>query len=78
MDRIFGYNTITFKDDLYIVKAAIRESHNPNLDTWKDYLGCSIILKNNGIYYFCELIPEAEIINEEIENKPIISNEEIK
>lgn len=77
MKQLFGHNSILYKDNLYIVKRTIMESHNPDVEEWKKHLNCDTVLRHDGWYFFCELIPEAEIVEEqnEINEKQI---EEIK
>jgi len=71
MKQLFGHNTILYKDNLYIVKRTIMESHNPKVDEWKKLLNCDTVLRHDGWYFFCELIPEAELVDDENETVEI-------
>ncbi len=55
-------NIIEFNDKIYIIQRTIKESNNPNIEKWRDYLNTDIVLKKNGILYFLEEIKEAEIV----------------
>ncbi len=55
-------NFINFQDKLYLVKKAIKEEHNPVVEAWKLLTGSDTVLKKDGILYFLETIPEAEIV----------------
>lgn len=62
---MFGKEVLNIKDTLYIVKRKIHKSHNPVIDTWKDHLNCDIVFAKDDIYYFCQTIAEAQIIENE-------------
>lgn len=66
--HLFGHNALTFKDNLYIVKRILRESDNPNIENWKEYLDVDTVLKNNGKYFLCNIVNDAEIIEEMIDD----------
>jgi len=74
--HLFGHNALTFKDNLYIVKRILRESDNPNIEHWKEYLDVDTVLKNDGKYFLCSIINDAEII-EETNNAIEQNNEDI-
>jgi len=62
---MFGLEVINVKDTLYIVKRKIKKSHSPIVDTWKEHLHCDTIFTKDEIYYFCQKIDEAQIIENE-------------
>jgi hypothetical protein len=55
---------IKFNDNLYLIKyiylvSKIRPDKTQEL---KDLLRCDIVLRNGDYYYYCTLVPEAEIV----------------
>ena len=62
---MFNTEVINVKDSLYIVKRKIKKSDNPIVDTWKEHLHCDIVFQKDEIYYFCQKIDEAQIIENE-------------
>lgn len=55
-------NFINFQDKLFLVKKVIKEEHRPVVDAWKILTGSDTVLKKEGVLYFLESIPEAEIV----------------
>lgn len=57
---------LNFNDTLYILKRTIKESTIPEdqVQSYKNYLGCDVVLKKDGIYYFANRIDEAQIVKE--------------
>ncbi len=55
---------LTFQDNLYVLKKIIKEEHNPNIDAWKEVLRADLVLKKESLFYFVELVPDLEIIEE--------------
>lgn len=55
---------ITFQDNLYLLKRVIREELNPNIEAWKEVLRADLVLRKEGMFYFVELVPDLEIIEE--------------
>ena len=55
-------NFINFQDRLFLVKKVIREEHNPVIEAWKLLTDSDTVLKKDGMLYFLETIPEAEIV----------------
>lgn len=51
---------INHENQLYILIRAIREEHKPNIDTWKEHLHADIVLRKDGILFFCELVPDIQ------------------
>ena len=60
------YQLQIINGDMFKIKRKIRIDHNPIVDTWKEHLHCDKVFMNkkDGYYYFCELVPEVEIIKE--------------
>jgi hypothetical protein len=61
---MLGIEFIEFDNKLFRIIRKIKESSNPIIETWKEHLRSDIVLKKDGMFYFCELVPEAEIIEE--------------
>ena len=57
---------VKFNDNLYLIIQKYHEDkvRIDKVQELKDVLGCDIVLKNNNVLYYCNLIPELEIINE--------------
>ena len=58
---------INFNDNLYLVKRTFKESElKPDFDTnvMKQWTRTDLLLKKNEILYCCELIQNAEIIQQ--------------
>jgi hypothetical protein len=55
---------IKFNDNLYFQKRKyMEESVKPDkIQDLKDLLQCDIVLRKDGYLLYCELIPEAEIV----------------
>ena len=61
------YQYINFKNDLFIVRRRFKESElKPDFDTnvMKKWTRTDVLLKKDGWLYCCELIPNAEIIEQ--------------
>lgn len=58
------YELVKYNDQLFNVKAKYAEHKiKPEcVQELKELLECDIVLRNNGLFYYCELIPELEII----------------
>lgn len=55
-------NFLIFQDRLFLIKKVIKEEHRPVVDAWKLLTNSDTVLKKEGILYFLESIPEAEIV----------------
>lgn len=55
---------ITFQDSLYLLKRVIKEDLNPDIEVWKEHLRADLVLRKEGLFYFVELVPDLEIIEE--------------
>jgi len=62
---MFKLDVINVKDTLYIVKRKIKKSDNPIVETWKEHLNCDTVFQKDEVYYFCQKIEEAQIIENE-------------
>ncbi len=61
------HRLITFKDKLYQVKRHFKVSElKPDFDVnvMKQWTRTDLLLKKDGVLYCCELIPDAEIIEQ--------------
>ena len=56
----FRSEMILYNDTLYLVIRKIRESSNPNVDTWKKHLLADIVLRKDGWYFFCQEVTDIE------------------
>jgi hypothetical protein len=57
---------LNFNGTLYILKRTIKESTIPEdqVQSYKNYLGCDVVLKKDGVYYFVNKIEEAQLVKE--------------
>jgi hypothetical protein len=57
---------VKFNDNLYIVKRKFSEEtvRVDKVQELRQLLECDIVLKQNGWLFYCELIPEAELVSE--------------
>ena len=55
-------NFLTFQDRLFLIKKVIKEEHRPVIEAWKLLTNSDTVLKKEGLLYFLESIPEAEIV----------------
>ena len=62
---MFKLDVINVKDTLYIVKRKIKKSDNPIVETWKEHLNCDTVFQKDEVYYFCQKIEEAQILENE-------------
>ena len=62
---MFKLDVINVKDTMYIVKRKIKKSHFPIIETWKEHLHCDIVFQKDEIYYFCNKIEDAQIVENE-------------
>jgi len=62
---MFKKEIITVKDSLYIVKRKVKRDLEPVVDVWKEHLHCDTVFHKDEIYYFCQKIDEAQIIENE-------------
>ena len=64
---MYQFEYINYNNNLYIVRRQFEASKlKPNFDTnvMKEWTGTDVLLKKNGILYCCELVPNAEIIEQ--------------
>jgi hypothetical protein len=47
---------------LYKILRRIRETHEPLVEVWREYLNADRVFKRDGFYFFVEEVPEAEIV----------------
>lgn len=53
---------LEWNDELYEVLRVIRESHEPNIDVWKEHLGADKALRQGEFLFFVRTVEEAQII----------------
>ena len=61
-----GFELIKVGDDLYTVERKIPEYKGIDTNLFKGYTNTTNVFRRNGLYYFCRLIEEVEIITEEL------------
>ena len=59
-----GYEFIEQGGTLYQVIRKIKESSDPIIDDWKEYLLADRVFRKEGLLYFCRTVEEATIISE--------------
>mgnify|MGYP003632671327 CR=1 FL=1 len=55
------------KDEVAIDRFAVKETHHLNMNlvqAYRDWMGCNHVLRTQTHFLFCEIIQEAEIIEE--------------
>ena len=60
-----GFELIKVGDDLFTVERKISEGSGIDTNLYKGYTNTTNVFRKNGMYWFCRLIEEAEIINDE-------------
>ena len=61
-----GFELIKVGDDLYTVERKIPEYTGIDTNLFKGYTNTTNVFRRNGLFYFCRIIEEAEIIEEEL------------
>ena len=61
-----GFELIKVGDDLYIVERKIPEYTGIDTNLFKGYTNTTNVFRRNGLFYFCRIVEEAEIIEEEL------------
>lgn len=54
---------IRFNDNLYIPRYKFLDSPKIKTEELRNYLGMDIVLRKENFLFFCEQIPEAEVIS---------------
>lgn len=57
-----GKQVIEFNGNLYQLVRIFREKNNFPIDEFKEYYNCDTTLRKEGKLYFCRLIQEAQVI----------------
>lgn len=59
---------VDWDGNLYIIKRTLKEDTFPAdfAQEYKDYIGADVIFEKNGLYYFCQKIEEAQLVEEEV------------
>ena len=66
---MFAKEIVNYKDNLYIVKRKFQDHKDFPIKEAKEVYMCDTALRKNGILYLCQLIEEAEIIEETKNNE---------
>ena len=61
---MFNKEVIKSKGELYIVKRKFTDHPDFPTAEMKEHLLCNLVLRKEGKLYFCEHVPDAEIIEE--------------
>ena len=61
----FNKQIVAYNDELYILLRAIKESSNPIIEDFKQYLNADLVINQNGLHYFLSKIDEAQIVVDE-------------
>ena len=60
-----GFELIKVGDDLYTVERKIPEHKGVNVDVFKASTNSTNVFRRDGLLYFCRIIEEAQIIEDE-------------
>ena len=75
-----SYYTTTSDGESYIVKREIREDRfkrPPNIDILRQWFHCDVVLRNQGVLYFCNRIESVEF-EEVVEKKKKKNKKKVK
>lgn len=61
-----GFELIKVGDDLYTVERKIPEYTGIDTNLFKGYTNTTNVFRRNGLFYFCRIVEEAEIIEDEV------------
>jgi len=64
-----GFELIKVGDDLYTVERKIPEHTGIDTNLFKGYTNTTNVFRRDGLYWFCRLIEEAQIIEDEPTNE---------
>jgi hypothetical protein len=70
---------VRFNDNLYLVKQKYHENtiRIDKVQYLRELLKCDIVLKQNNYLFYCEQIPEAEVITPEVSLTDIVKEAEL-
>jgi hypothetical protein len=57
---------VEISGELFEVIRTVREDSHPIVDTWKEHLRADRVFRKEGYYFFCRLIEEAVIVEENV------------
>ena len=60
-----GFELIKVGDDLYTVERKIPEYTGIDTNLFKGYTNTTNVFRRNGLFYFCRIVEEAQIIEDE-------------
>ena len=55
---------LTINENLYVLKRTFSEDRIKNVDAAKEWLSADHVFKKDAVLYFCELIPECELVED--------------
>jgi hypothetical protein len=61
-----GFELIKVGDDLYTVERKILEHTGIDTNLFKEYTNTTNVFRKDGLYWFCRLIEEAQIVEDKI------------
>jgi hypothetical protein len=70
-----GFELIKVGDDLYTVERKISEHSGIDTNLFKGYTNTTNVFRRDGLFYFCRLVEEAQIIEDEpTDELPLVEN----
>jgi hypothetical protein len=70
-----GFELIKVGDDLYTVERKIPEVSGIDTNLFKGYTNTTNVFRRDGLFYFCRLVEEAQIIEDEpTDELPLVEN----
>ena len=70
-----GFELIKVGDDLYTVERKIPEHTGIDTNLFKVYTNTTNVFRRDGLFYFCRLVEEAQIIEDEpIDESPPVED----
>jgi len=60
-----GFEIIKVGDDLYTVERKIPEHKGIDTNLFKGYTNTTNVFRKDGLYYFCRIVEEAQIVEDE-------------
>ena len=70
-----GFELIKVGDDLYTVERKIPEHAGIDTNLFKGYTNTTNVFRKDGLFYFCRLVEESQIIEDEpINELPHVEN----
>ncbi len=67
---------VSMPDKLVQIKRVYYEDRVKDMNGIKEWLNCDVVLRKNGLMYFCQTIEEAEIVSDELLTEEVKENSE--